>query len=153
LFSKVNINLIFLRVILSVMGDISTIDKSLRILIIDDDGPTRKLIKLTLKALGFKNIIEAANGMDGLMRLRMDESVKLVICDWRMPELVGIEVLREIREDEHYQDLPFLMLTSETKKEQVLEAIELKVSDYMAKPVTYAGLREKLENLLGDKER
>lgn len=122
---------------------------STRILVVDDMQSLRELLGAYLRRLGFKDIIEAADGE--LAYKLLSESkinrtpVGLVISDWNMPNLNGIDLLKLIRANPEWKKLPFLLTTTESEKPKVVEAIQSGVTNYMVKPVEEATLKEKLE--------
>lgn len=122
---------------------------STRILVIDDMSSIRDLVKNTLMAMGYENITLAENGQQGLdilLRLRdTPESIELVISDWNMPVLKGLDLLKTVRADKHWAKLPFVLLTSESDREQVTEAVLAGVSQYIVKPFTQKIFEEKLK--------
>jgi two-component system chemotaxis response regulator CheY len=117
------------------------------ILIVDDHTLTRTMVKAILRSLGFENVLQADSGASAV-RTVMSEPVDLVICDWNMPEGNGLEVLRTLRADTRFKELPFLMLTAEAYRENVGAAMEAGVSDYVIKPFTADVLVAKLETIL-----
>lgn len=125
----------------------STVSKDdLRLMLVDDFPGMRKIITDQLVALGIhgKNIIQMRNGEEALEALRSGTVVNLIISDWVMPKLSGIELLRAVRATPELQGIPFLMLTSEGKKEQVVEAIKERVNGYIVKPSSLGTLSAKL---------
>ncbi len=120
---------------------------NMRILIVDDAPPMRKIIGKMLKGLGYTNIAEASDGGDALRVLRSDH-IDFIICDWNMPGMTGIELLRTVRADSHFKNLPFLMVTAESKKKNVIEAVRAGVSNYVIKPFNQKVLEEKLNAIL-----
>ncbi len=129
----------------------STIDKSITVLVVDDYALTREMVKSILRQLGFLNVVSVENGAIALKVVK-EQEIGLVICDWNMPGLSGIAVLRELRSDERYRDTPFLMLTAEAYRENVVEALKAGVTDYVAKPFTAADLSEKIDLALTKKK-
>ncbi|PJJ99548.1 response regulator [Lysobacteraceae bacterium NML91-0213] len=115
----------------------------MRVLIVDDFSTMRRIIKNLLTDLGFNNTVEAEDGNSALAVLRQD-AVELVITDWNMPGMTGIELLREIRADAKFRTLPVLMVTAEAKREQIIEAAQNGVNGYIIKPFTAQTLEEKL---------
>ena len=115
----------------------------MRILIVDDFSTMRRIIKNLLADLGFNNCVEAEDGHSALAVLRQD-AVELVVTDWNMPGMSGIELLRAIRADEQLRTLPVLMVTAEAKREQIIEAAQSGVNGYIIKPFTAQTLEEKL---------
>jgi len=124
------------------------IDPNIKILIVDDFSTMRKIIRNILTQLGFKNILEADDGTTALEILKK-EKVDLIISDWNMPKMSGLELLKAVRGDENLKDVPFVMVTAEAQKENILEAIKYKVNQYIVKPFTPETLKEKLEKVFG----
>ncbi|MFK5895295.1 MAG: response regulator [Pseudomonadota bacterium] len=116
----------------------------LKFLLIDDMGSMRAVIKAFLMDDGHFNIVEAANGVKALDLLN-HENFDFIICDWDMPEMNGLELLKEVRSNEKFKHLPFLMLTATNKIEKVKAAIDAGVSDYIAKPFQPQTLTEKIK--------
>jgi len=123
-------------------------DPNIKILIVDDFSTMRKIIRNILTQLGFKNILEADDGTTALEILKK-EKVDLIISDWNMPKMSGLELLKAVRSDENLKDVPFVMVTAEAQKENILEAIKYKVNQYIVKPFTPETLKEKLEKVFG----
>jgi len=121
----------------------------MRILVVDDFASMRKIIKGLLKQIGFQNIEEADDGSTALEKLKIGE-FDLVICDWNMPKVPGIEVLKAIRNDPRLKDLPFLMVTAEAKKDNVMEAVKAGVNQYIVKPFTAETLKKKIEKIFDE---
>ncbi len=122
-------------------------DTNMKVLVVDDFATMRRIIKNILLQLGFKNIIEADDGTTAWDLLDKGEQVDLVISDWNMPKMTGIELLKKVRADERFKDLPFLMVTAEAQKENIVEAVKYRVSQYIVKPFTPETLKEKLEKI------
>ena len=126
----------------------------LRFLIVDDELHIRKIIKAVCTAMGVGDVIEAADGRSALEWLTSGKILRklegnnrrfdLVICDWMMPEMTGIELLRSVRKNKNLTNIPFLMLTAENDRTKVLSAIEEGVSDYVVKPFTADVLEQKI---------
>jgi len=117
-----------------------------RVLVVDDFPTMRRIVRSLLRQLGFENVDEAENGEDALKKLRSAE-YGLVISDWNMPVMEGLELLKHIRNDPQLKDIPFLMVTAEAEKEKVIEAIKSGVDNYIVKPFTGDVLKEKLEKI------
>lgn len=113
------------------------------ILIVDDMASMRGLIKATLKQAGYQNLEEAPDGESAMGMLARNQ-YGFVICDWDMPKANGLEVLEFVRQDRQLLDLPFIMLTANAARDQVLKAIELGVTDYISKPFKPETLLSKL---------
>ena len=117
-----------------------------RFLVVDDFSTMRRIVRNLLKELGFVNVQEAEDGVDALARLRTGE-FDFVVSDWNMPNMTGIDLLRNIRADTALKHLPVLMVTAEAKKENIIEAAQAGASGYVVKPFTAATLDEKLKKI------
>ena len=124
----------------------------LNILVVDDHSLTRDMVGSILKNLGFPNLVLADNGITALRKME-DKSFDLVICDWKMPRLTGLALLKEVRSRKEYAGVPFLMLTAEVYKENVVEAVNAGASDYISKPFTADVLERKINQLLDLKKQ
>ena len=118
-------------------------DPNMKILVVDDMSTMRRIVKNMMKQLGFANVEEAENGQDALDKLRA-EPYGFVVSDWNMPVMTGIDMLRAIRADEKLKSIPVLMVTAEAQKENLVEAIQAGVSNYIVKPFTAEVLQEKM---------
>ena len=123
------------------------IDKNMRILVVDDFTTMRKVIKNLLRQSGYQNVAEAEDGVAALKELR-SQKIDFIISDWNMPNMTGIELLRAVRADSELSSLPFLMITAESLKDNVLEAVKAGVSNYIVKPFTAEVLSEKIEKII-----
>lgn len=121
-------------------------DKSMKILIVDDFSTMRRIIKNLLRELGFSNTLEADDGQTALPLLKAG-GIDLLITDWNMPNMPGIELLRHVRADPATRDLPVLMVTAEATREQIVQAAEAGVNGYVIKPFTAKTLEQKLEKV------
>ncbi|MCD6197234.1 MAG: chemotaxis response regulator CheY [Deltaproteobacteria bacterium] len=122
-------------------------DKNMRILVVDDFATMRKVIKNLLRQSGYQNVTEAEDGVVALKELR-SQKIDFVISDWNMPNMTGIELLKAVRADSELSSLPFLMVTAESLKDNVLEAVKAGVSNYIVKPFTAEVLNEKIEKII-----
>jgi two-component system chemotaxis response regulator CheY len=122
------------------------LDKNMKILVVDDFSTMRRIIKNLLKDLGFTNIQEADDGNTALPMLQQGD-FDLVVTDWNMPGMQGIDLLRAIRADVNLKHIPVLMVTAEAKKEQIVAAAQAGVNGYVIKPFTAATLKEKLAKI------
>jgi two-component system chemotaxis response regulator CheY len=111
----------------------------------------RTQIRWLLGQMGFKNVFEARNGKEAMALLEKSK-IGLIICDWVMPECNGLDLLRHVRGHEKHRDLPFLMVTGVTEKENVIAAVEAKVSNYIIKPFTPETLEMKIRAIFGSAE-
>ncbi len=119
-------------------------DNDMKILVVDDFPTMRRIIRNLLKELDYTNVEEAEDGAMALEKLR-GGGFNFVITDWNMPRMSGIDLLRAIRADEELKSIPVLMVTAEAKKENVIEAVQAGVSNYIVKPFTAASLKEKID--------
>jgi two-component system chemotaxis response regulator CheY len=122
-------------------------DKSMKILVVDDFPTMRRIVRNLLKELGYANVDEAEDGQVGLSRLQ-GGGFDFVISDWNMPNMDGLEMLKRIRADASLSHLPVLMVTAESKKENIIAAAQAGASGYVVKPFTAATLDEKLSKIL-----
>ena len=121
-------------------------DTSINILVVDDFPTMRRIVRTLLKELGFSNVEEAEDGREALAKLR-EGQFDLVVSDWNMPNLDGLEMLKQIRADDALKHLPVLMVTAEAKKENIIAAAKAGASGYVVKPFTAATLEEKLTKI------
>lgn len=121
-------------------------DKNMSILVVDDFPTMRRIVRSLLKELGFTNVEEAEDGQDALAKLRAG-GFQFVVSDWNMPNLDGLEMLKQIRADDGLKHLPVLMVTAEAKKENIIAAAQAGASGYVVKPFTSATLEEKLNKI------
>ncbi|VAV85232.1 Chemotaxis regulator - transmits chemoreceptor signals to flagellar motor components CheY [hydrothermal vent metagenome] len=119
-------------------------DTSMRILVVDDFPTMRRIMRNLLKELGCSNVDEAEDGSMALEKLKSDK-FEFVITDWNMPKMTGIELLKAIRSDASLKALPVLMVTAEALQDNIVEAVQAGVSNYIVKPFTAAALKEKLD--------
>jgi len=124
-----------------------TIDKSMNVLIVDDYKTMLRIIRNLLKQIDFNNVEEASDGGDALAKLRAG-NFGLVISDWNMVPMTGLELLVEVRQDPRLKTLPFIMITAESKTENVVAAKQAGVSNYIVKPFNAETLRGKIEKVL-----
>ncbi|BCS87405.1 chemotaxis response regulator CheY [Pseudodesulfovibrio sediminis] len=121
-------------------------DKNMRVLVVDDFSTMRKIIKNILRQIGFTNIVEADDGSTAWEVLNKD-NIDFIVSDWNMPTMSGIELLRKVRGSEEYADIPFLMVTAEAQQENIIEAVQAKVSNYIVKPFTPETLGQKIDKI------
>ncbi|HCH50678.1 MAG TPA: chemotaxis protein CheY [Proteus sp.] len=120
--------------------------KDLKFLVVDDFSTMRRIVRNLLKELGFTNVDEAEDGADALAKLR-NSTIDFVITDWNMPNMDGLELLKNIRSDAGLAATPVLMVTAEAKKENIIAAAQAGASGYVVKPFTAAILEEKLNKI------
>ncbi|WP_461210614.1 chemotaxis response regulator CheY [Desulfocurvus sp. DL9XJH121] len=121
-------------------------DKNMRVLVVDDFSTMRRIVKNILRQLGFNNIVEADDGSTAWEVLNKDK-IDFIVSDWNMPELPGIDLLRKVRASEEFKDIPFLMVTAEGLQENIIEAVQAKVSNYIVKPFTAETLGQKIDKI------
>ena len=124
----------------------TNIDFGLKVLVADDFATMRKIVRNILKQIGFDDIVEAEDGQAALQVLK-SENIGLVVTDWNMPNMSGLELLEKIRQDPKTASLPVLMVTAEGLKENVVAAVKAGVNNYVVKPFTAEVLQEKLEQI------
>ena len=122
-------------------------DRTMNVLIVDDYKTMLRIIRNLLKQLDFDNVEEATDGAEALAKLRAG-NFGLVISDWNMEPMTGLDLLKEIRADARLKQLPFIMITAESKTENVVAAKQAGVSNYIVKPFNAETLREKIEKVL-----
>ncbi len=121
-------------------------DPNMKIMVVDDMSTMRRIVRNVLKQLGFTNVEEAENGKEALEKLKGD-AFGFVVSDWNMPVMTGIDMLRAIRADEALKQIPVLMVTAEAQKENIIEAVQAGVSNYIVKPFTAEALQDKMAKI------
>jgi two-component system chemotaxis response regulator CheY len=118
-------------------------------LLVDDMEPLRRVVRAMLKNLGYTNVVEASSGQLAAQVLEktflIGRPVDVILSDWQMPGMTGIEFLELVRTTEQFAHLPFIMITAEGQREQILAAIQAGVSSYLMKPISPAVLEDKLK--------
>ncbi len=122
----------------------------MKILVVDDFPVMRRIVKTLMKQNGFTNFIEAEDGQLALETLKHTPDIEFIISDWNMPNMTGIELLKAVRADENLKKLPFLMVTAEAEKDNIIEAVKSGVSNYIVKPFTAQTLGEKISKILAN---
>lgn len=125
------------------------VDLSMQILIVDDYKTMLRIVRNLLKQLGFDNVDEATDGASALAKMR-SKHYGLVISDWNMEPMTGYELLKEVRADEQLKATPFIMVTAESKTDNVIAAKKAGVNNYIVKPFNAETLKSKLKAVLGD---
>lgn len=115
------------------MTDPGQLLKKVNILTVDDMEAIRSMIKAVLRNMGAENVDVAING-EAAWKTINNKRIDLIICDWDMPKMTGIELLNKIRSSDEYKHIPFLLLTATTEKERVIAAVKAGVTDYLSKP-------------------
>ncbi len=120
----------------------------LKILAVDDSPTMRRIIINTLKRAGFNDVVEASDGKDALAKLKV-EQINFIITDWNMPEMDGLALVTTLRSSNEYKNMPILMVTTRSVKDDILEAMKAGVNNYIVKPFTPDTLKQKIEQILG----
>jgi two-component system, chemotaxis family, chemotaxis protein CheY len=118
-----------------------------KFLVVDDSLTMRRIVVNALKAQGYEKVTEAADGKDAVARL-LSEGADFVITDWNMPEMNGLDLAKWIRSNEQFENTPILMITTRGNKDDVIEALKARVNNYIVKPFTPQGLKEKIDQVL-----
>lgn len=124
------------------------VNKAMQILVVDDYNTMRRIIRNLLKQLGFDNVDEAADGTEALTKLK-EKAYGLVISDWNMEPMTGLDLLKQVRATEAIKNIPFIMVTAESKPENVIIAKQAGVSNYIVKPFNAETLKTKLTSVIG----
>ena len=125
-------------------------DLSMKVLVVDDFATMRRIIKNVLRQIGFTQILEADDGTTALGLLK-ENKVDLIISDWNMPQMNGLDLLKAVRKEEPTKVIPFVMVTAEAQKDNVLQAVQAGVSNYIVKPFTADAVKEKLNQIFEKK--
>jgi len=124
----------------------------MKILVVDDSSTMRRIIVNTLSRLGYKDVVQGADGLEAWDVLQANPDVGVVITDWNMPNMNGLELVKKIRAQDKYKTMPIIMVTTEGGKKEVIIALKAGVNNYIVKPFTPQVLKEKLEGVLGKNE-
>ena len=121
----------------------------MKLLVVDDSSTMRRIIKNTLARLGYKDILEGADGVEGWNQMDSNPDIEMLITDWNMPEMNGLELVKKVRADARFKDVPIIMVTTEGGKGEVITALKAGVNNYIVKPFTPQVLKEKLGAVMG----
>jgi len=121
----------------------------MKILLVDDSSTMRRIQMNTLKSLGYEDVVQAEDGEDALNKLKENPDVRLVLLDWNMPNMNGIDCLKAIKANPTTKAVPVMMVTSEAEKSKIIEAIQNGASNYLVKPFEAEALKEKISGILG----
>jgi two-component system chemotaxis response regulator CheY len=125
-------------------------DPNIKILVVDDFQSMRRIVRTVLVQNGYKNVDEAEDGEQALVKLKAGK-YDFLITDWNMPKMDGLTLLKAIRSDPTLKNLPILMLTAESEKDKVIAAIQAGVNNYLMKPFTAENFKDKMEKILAAK--
>ena len=124
----------------------------MKLLVVDDSSTMRRIIKNTLQRLGYDDILEAEHGLQAWELLDTIDGINILITDWNMPEMNGLDLVKKVKGDQRFADIPIIMVTTEGGKAEVITALKAGVNNYIVKPFTPQVLKEKLEAVLGVNE-
>ncbi len=124
------------------------LEKSAKVMVVDDFSTMRRILKNILKQLGYENIEEAEDGAQAFNKLQSG-GADFIVTDWNMPNMNGLELLKAVRADGALKEVPVLMVTAEAEKENIIAAVEAGVSNYIVKPFTAETLKEKIDKIFG----
>ncbi|MGO9481565.1 MAG: response regulator [Candidatus Kryptoniota bacterium] len=119
----------------------------MKFLVVDDSQTMRRIVNNALKNIGYEDIVEAEDGKDAIGKLYI-EKVDFIITDWNMPNMSGLEFTKAVRGDEQFAEIPILMVTTRGMKDDVMEALQARVNNYVVKPFTPQVLKEKIDQIL-----
>lgn len=125
------------------INSVSEIDRNMKILIVDDFATMRKIVRTLFERIGFHKLAEAEDGVDALSKLRATP-FDFIVSDWNMPNMMGLDLLKAVRADDQLKEIPFLMITAESQKENVVQAVQAGVSNYVVKPFNQDVIETKL---------
>lgn len=119
----------------------------MQFLVVDDSPTMRRIVVNALRSIGYENVVEAEDGQDALSKLQTN-SIDFIITDWNMPNLNGLDLTKTIRSSPSLSSIPILMVTTRALKQDIIEALQAKVNNYIVKPFTPAVLKEKIDLIL-----
>ena len=128
------------------------VDKNIKILFVDDSNTMRHVIKKSLKELGFTNLVEAQDGDEAIQKIGEIKKIDLILCDWVMPKVSGLEVVKFVKSSDDSKHIPIIMITAEATRENVVQAIQAGIDDYMVKPFKPFALLAKIEKMFAEEE-
>jgi len=120
----------------------------MKFLVVDDSVTMRRIVLNSLKGLGYSDFMEAGDGKEAMDVLNANDDIEFIITDWNMPNVSGLDLVKGIRVHPKYKDVPILMVTTRGVKEDIMEALQAKVNNYVIKPFTPPVLKEKIEQIL-----
>ncbi len=124
---------------------------SIKILIVDDSPTMRRILQNSLKHLGYEDVGEAENGREALSMLHVDQ-YNFIVTDWNMPEMDGLAFVKTVKEESEFAAIPILMVTTRSQQEDVIEAMQAGVNNYVIKPFTPQVLKQKIDAILAQNE-
>ena len=121
---------------------------NLKVLVVDDSATMRRIIVNTLKRIGYDDVVEGEDGADAYAKLESESGINFILTDWNMPNMSGLEFVTQVRISQ-FKDLPILMITTRSIKDDIVEAMKAGVNNYIVKPFTPQTLKEKMDQILG----
>ena len=121
----------------------------MKVLVVDDSSTMRRILINSLNAIGHKDIIQASDGVQALEALGTDPDIGLILCDWYMPVMDGISVLKKVKANPNTKDIPVIMVTTQAEQGSVMEAIQAGAANYVVKPFSPQTIHEKIKAVLG----
>ncbi len=122
-------------------------EKNIKVLVVDDFATMRKVVRNLLKQVGYEDIVEAEDGVMALKALK-SQKIDVIVSDWNMPNMTGLELLKAVRADADLSKTPFLMVTAEALQDNVVAAVKAGVNNYIVKPFTAEVLNEKIKKIM-----
>jgi len=120
----------------------------MRVLVVDDSLTMRRVIKNLLAKIGITDVVEASDGLEALEVLEQTDGIDLILTDWNMPNMTGIEFVEKVRSNSKYDNIPIIMVTTNASKSDIIRAIGAGVNNYIAKPFTPETIKEKIEQTM-----
>jgi len=121
---------------------------NLKVLVVDDSATMRRIVVNTLKRIGYDDVVEGEDGADAYAKLESESGINFILTDWNMPNMSGLEFVTQVRMSQ-FKDLPILMITTRSIKDDIVEAMKAGVNSYIVKPFTPQTLKEKMDQVLG----
>ncbi len=123
--------------------------KDKKLLVIEDDSSTKMILKGTLRKYGYLQVEECSDGSEALKKIQENE-YDLILCDWQIPTMTGLQLLKKIKKEDKTKDIPFVMITGESEKESIVSAMKAGVNGYIVKPFAPISIKQKLDQIFGE---
>ncbi len=120
---------------------------NIKVLVVDDSATMRRIVINSLKKIGYNNFVEAADGKAAWDIIQSQKDIDFVITDWNMPNMTGLELTKTIRSSSEFADLPILMVTTRGVKQDIVDALQARVNNYVKKPFTPQILKQKIDQI------
>jgi len=121
----------------------------MKVLVVDDSTTMRRILANSLASIGYNDIVQAADGVQALEALGSNSDINLILCDWYMPVMDGLSVLKKVKANPNTKNIPFIMVTTQSEKAGVMEAINSGAANYVVKPFTPQTIQEKIKAAIG----